>query len=168
MQVGHNATGPPSTSSSPPWWKELVPPDAMGVWCSSKVKKQKTLQKEGNVIYIYIYISRPRKRRIFPGGGNFQAKLKQPTQQAVLASVCFTYALVFVTSASSFWCRVFYREFAACLSVVFSGEAERKTSFQGPGIYTILCMRESFFPGKVKGSQDTEGELNSTFYMGSP
>ena len=81
-------------------------------------------------------IPRPRKRRIFSGEGNFQAKLKKPTQQTVLVSIFVTSALFFVTSAS-FWRHVFYREFAACFCVMFSGETEKKTSFQGPGIYNI-------------------------------
>ena len=70
----------------------------------------------------------------FSGEGNFQAKLKKPTQQTVLVSIFVTSALFFVTSAS-FWRHVFYREFAACFCVMFSGETEKKTSFQGPGIY---------------------------------
>ena len=78
-------------------------------------------------------IPRPRKRRIFSGEGNFQAKLKKPTQQTVLVSIFVTSALFFVTSAS-FWRHVFYREFTACFCVMFSGETEKKTSFQGPGI----------------------------------
>ena len=81
---------------------------------------------------IHIYLD-PAKDVFFSGEGNFQAKLKKPTQQTVLVSIFVTSALFFVTSAS-FWRHVFYREFAACFCVMFSGETEKKTSFQGPGI----------------------------------
>ena len=57
----------------------------------------------------------------FSGEGNFQAKLKKPTQQTVLVSIFVTSALFFVTSAS-FWRHVF---------------SEKKTSFQGPGIQNV-------------------------------
>ena len=89
----------------------------------------------------YIYLD-PAKDVFFSGEGNFQAKLKKPTQQTVLVSIFVTSALFFVTSAS-FWRHVFYREFAACFCVMFSGETEKKTSFQGPGIYigVIFCKR---------------------------
>ena len=84
-------------------------------------------------IYIYIYMT------YFSGEGNFQAKLKKNTQQTVLVSIFFTFALFFVSSAS-FWRHVFYREFAACFCVMFSGETGKKTSFQGPvvQVYTVM------------------------------
>ena len=87
---------------------------------------------------LYIYLD-PAKDVFFSGEGNFQAKLKKPTQQTVLVSIFVTSALFFVTSASC-WRHVFYREFAACFCVMFSGETEKKTSFQGPGIYTGLLL----------------------------
>ena len=84
--------------------------------------------------YIYTYLD-PAKDVFFSGEGNFQAKLKKPTQQTVLVSIFVTSALFFVTSAS-FWRHVFYREFAACFCVMFSGETEKRHRFRVQ-VYTM-------------------------------
>lgn len=89
--------------------------------------------------FFLVYLDPAKDILFFSGEGNFQAKLKKPTQQTVLVSIFVTSALFFVTSAS-FWRHVFYREFAACFCVMFSGETEKKTSFQGPGIYCIYII----------------------------
>ena len=79
-------------------------------------------------------IPRPCKRRVFLSGGS---KLIQKTTQAVLVSICVTYALIFVTSAS-FWRHVFYRELVAFFRVMFSIARREKRDRFRVQVYTMI------------------------------
>ena len=72
----------------------------------------------------------PAKDVFFSGGGNFQAKLKRTTQQAVLVLMFVASALFFCHFGVMFSIADLLHFSASC----FLARRKKKTSFQGPGM----------------------------------
>ena len=77
-----------------------------------------------NVDIIYIHTWTPQKTYFFLVRAIFRRSSKNPHNKQFWCRFLSLLRCFFVTSAS-FWRHVFYREFAACFCVMFSGETKK-------------------------------------------